>query len=78
VPARLEARVQGAKMAVRDLLNLQHGDVVSLDISIQRPAEIQVNGKRKFSGEVVAAGNARGILVNETADKVSWGGNRRG
>ncbi len=69
VPSRLDARVQGAKIAVRDLLSLQQGDVVSLEISMQKLAEIQVNGKQKFSGRVVAAGNARGILVNEPAGK---------
>jgi flagellar motor switch protein FliM len=71
VPARLDVRVQGAKIAVQELLNLQQGDVVSLDISIQKPAEIQVNGKQKFLGEVVAAGNARGILINEAVSRVN-------
>jgi hypothetical protein len=45
--------------------------VVSLDISFQNPAEIQVNGMQKFLGEVVAAGNARGILINEAVSRVN-------
>ena len=65
VPVRLEARMQGAKIAVRDLLSLRCGDVISLDLSLQKPVEVQVNGQCKFSCDVIATGTSRGILVGE-------------
>ncbi len=63
VPLGLEALVAGAKIRVEDLLNLEQEDVISLDIPVSRPAELRVNGKSKFRGEIVATGSKRGVLV---------------
>ncbi len=66
VPLGLEALVSGARIRVRDLLNLEQEDVISLDIPVARPAELRVNGKSKFRGEIVAAGAKRGMLVADS------------
>jgi flagellar motor switch protein FliM len=63
VPVAIDTRVVGSKITVRDLLELQEGDLVSLDIPVRRSAEVQVNGKSKFQGEIVAAGNTRAVLI---------------
>ena len=65
VPLGLEALVAGAKIRVEDLLNLEQEDVISLDIPVSRPAELRVNGKSKFRGEIVATGTKRGVLVSD-------------
>ena len=64
VPLGMEALVSGARIRVRDLLNLEQHDVISLDIPATRPAELLVNGKSKFRGSVVATGTKRGVLVS--------------
>lgn len=66
VPLGLEALVSGARIRVEDLLNLEQEDVISLDIPATRPAELRVNGKSKFRGEIVATGTKRGILVSDS------------
>ena len=64
VPLGLEALVSGARIRVEDLLNLEQDDVISLDIPATRPAELRVNGKSKFRGEIIATGTKRGLLVS--------------
>ena len=66
VPLEIEALISGARIRVEELLNLEQQDVISLDIPVTRPAELLVNGKSKFSGEIVAAGTKRGILVSDS------------
>lgn len=66
VPLQLEALVAGAKIRVEDLLNLEQEDVISLDIPASRTAELRVNGKSKFRGEIVAKGLKRGVLVSDS------------
>jgi len=63
VPVLLDASVEGAAITVRDLLELQSGDVISLDVPVRRPVEIKVNGKAKFEGEIVVSGNQRGAQI---------------
>ena len=67
VPLTLEARMTGASIQVKDLLALEPQDVISLDIPVRRPAELRVNGRAKFLGEIVADGNHRAVVV--TAEK---------
>ena len=63
-PVRLEAKVQGAPIKVRDAISLRVGDVVSLSTPVGRPADLLVNGVRKFKGDLVASGTARGVRVS--------------
>ena len=67
IPVALDVRIEGATIKVKDLLRLSMGDVLSLDIPQRRPAEMQVNGCRKFLGRLVAAGNTRGFAIEEAA-----------
>ena len=59
----LEARLQGPTIQVRDLLQLEEGQLLALDYPVERPLELLVNGARKFDGEVVAAGRKRACLI---------------
>ena len=63
VPVSVEALMEGAKVRLTDLLQLQVGDLISLDLPVQRPAHLKVNGKKKFMGEIVTVGNSCGVQI---------------
>ena len=69
VPLGIDTQLVGAKITVRDLLGLQQGDVVSLDLPLRRQTELQINGKSKFKGEIIAVDNRKGVLVREIKPK---------
>jgi flagellar motor switch protein FliM len=68
LPMDLEARVRGMQIQLRNLLKLGEGDVVSLQVPIRRPAQLNVNGVKKFEGEIVIAGNQRGLVVDRLCE----------
>ncbi len=63
MPVMLDARLDGGTIRAEDLLQLEVGDVLTLDLPLSRPSHLQVNGKRKFQGEIVVAGRNRAMLV---------------
>jgi flagellar motor switch protein FliM len=71
LPMKLEARIRGTQMRLRDLLRLGEGDVVSLEVPVRRPAALSVNGLKKFEGEIVIAGNLRGLVVDRLCEEGS-------
>ena len=64
-PAKLslDARLRGPLMLVRDLLSLAEGDVVPLDYAVERPLELLVNGRLRFRGQLVSAGNKKAFVI---------------
>ncbi|HXP86439.1 MAG TPA: flagellar motor switch protein FliM [Bryobacteraceae bacterium] len=62
---RIDARLEGARMRVDTLLELQEGDVVAFDYPVSRPLSVTVNGAPRYRGEVVAAGRKRAVQVQE-------------
>jgi len=62
-PVVVDARLRGGSLRVDRLLDLAPGDVISLEVPAGRPADVRVNGKLKFQGEIVAAGTRRGVLI---------------
>src|ERR1022692_467948 len=60
---RLEARMEGPTLAVRDLLQLRVGNLLTFDFPVDRPIELTVNGAHKFTGQVVSTGKKRACLV---------------
>jgi flagellar motor switch/type III secretory pathway protein FliN len=60
---RLEVRMEGPTLAVRDLLELRVGNLLTFDYPVVRPIELTVNGVRKFAGQVVSTGKKRAFLV---------------
>ncbi len=65
IPLSVEARIRGTGISMKELVNLKKGDIVSLQVPIRKPVEVRLNGVRKFQAEVVAAGNQRGILIEQ-------------
>ena len=66
-PARvhLDARLQGPTLRMEDLMELKEGDVLAFDYSTTKPINLLVNGKLKYVGQVVSAGNKRALQLIE-------------
>jgi len=63
LPIAMDARLEGATVRAQELLNLDAGDVLALDMPLSRPVRLRANGKPKFQGEMVVAGRNRAVLV---------------
>jgi flagellar motor switch protein FliM len=61
----LDARLTGPTLGVEALLDLREGDILAFDYPVDRPLDITVNGKIKYSGEVVSTGRKRGFHVQQ-------------
>ena len=64
LPMTLDARLEGATIRAQDLLHLEKGDVLTLEVPLSKPIRVNVNGKKKFQGEVVVAGRNRAVLIH--------------
>jgi len=64
LPITIDARLEGGTIRAEDLLHLEAGDVLALDIPLSKYVNVQANGKTKFQGEVVAVGRNRAILLH--------------
>ena len=62
---RMDTRLSGPTLTVRDLLNLKIDDVLSFDYPVQRPMNITFNGRRKYLGNIVATGRKRAVELSE-------------
>jgi len=62
---RLEARLEGPTLSVRDLLELREGHLLTLDYPVERPLELRVNGERKFRAQIVGTGKKRACLIDK-------------
>jgi flagellar motor switch protein FliM len=60
---RLEARLEGPTLSVRDLLALREGNLLTFDHPVERAIELTVNGSHKLTGQVVSTGKKRACLV---------------
>lgn len=61
--AELDARLRGPSLKVRDLLEMDVGDLLWLDHRLDQPFDCEVNGRRKFRGHVVNYNEKKGFLV---------------
>ena len=62
---RVDTRLSGPTLTVRDLLNLKTNDVLSFDYPVQRPMNVVFNGRRKYLGQIVATGRKRAVELGE-------------
>jgi flagellar motor switch protein FliM len=59
----LDVRIPERKIPVSDLLDLREGDILMFDHCAAAPLGLFINGKHKYSGEVVAAGGRRALQI---------------
>lgn len=63
LPVDVAVELGGARIRLRQLLELQAGDVIPLATRIGQPAVVPVMGKPKFTGHVGRIGNRFGLQV---------------
>jgi len=61
----LDARLNGEKLRVEDMMDLSMGDVIVFDHPIDRPLELEFNGKTRYRGQVVENGRKRAFLLDQ-------------
>ena len=60
---QMEARLEGPTLAIRDLLNLSEGHLLTIDYPVERPVELLVNGTHKYTAQMVSTGRKRACQV---------------
>ena len=61
----LDARLNGSNLTVETMLQLEEGDVLAFDHPIEKPLELEINGRRRYKGQVVENGRKRAFLLDE-------------
>ena len=69
----LEARVEGMELTVQNLLDLSEGHLLVFDRSIDSPLDLVINGRHKFSGQIVSTGRKRALLVDQVVERPGQG-----
>jgi len=62
----LDGRLVGPTLSVMDLMDLKADDVLTFDYPLGRFVDLTINGKLKFHGRVVTAGNKRAFQIEES------------
>jgi flagellar motor switch protein FliM len=65
--SRLDSEVllTGPRLLLRDLMNLEEGDVLSFECPATRPLDLILNGEKKYRGKMVDAGRRAAFQVLE-------------
>jgi flagellar motor switch protein FliM len=63
-----EVRLAGPQLLLRDLMDLEEGDVLSFEFPTTRPLDLILNGRRKYVGEIVNAGHRAAFKVTESLE----------
>jgi flagellar motor switch protein FliM len=59
----LDVRLNGPRTLLKNLMNLEVGDVLSFDYPLTKEVDLNINGMHKFAGHIVAAGNKRAFQI---------------
>jgi flagellar motor switch protein FliM len=60
-----EVLLSGPRLLLRDLMNLEEGDILSFEFPAGRPLDLMLNGQRKYCGEMVTAGRRAAFRVTD-------------
>jgi len=60
-----EVLLAGPQLLLRDLMNLEKGDVLNFEFPTARPLDLMLNGQRKYRGEIVNAGHRAAFRISE-------------
>ena len=61
---RLDARLRGPKLLVRDLLDLKTGDLLQFDHRLDQLLDCDLNGQAKYRGRVVNSNQKKAFLID--------------
>jgi flagellar motor switch protein FliN/FliY len=71
VPLRVTVELGGARLSIRELLQLGHGSVVELDKPGGEPLDVYVNGKPIARGEAVIVNDRFGVRLTEIVSQTA-------
>src|SRR5580658_6793540 len=60
-----EVTLSGPQLLLKDLVNLEEGDILSFEYPSARPLDLMLNGQLKYRGEIVNAGRRAAFRVTE-------------
>jgi flagellar motor switch protein FliM len=60
-----EVLLSGPQILLRDLMNLETGDVLSFDFPASRSLDLTLNGQTRYQGKIVSAGRRTAFRVTE-------------
>ena len=58
-----EVRLNGCELSLRDLAELEVGEIVNFQASRNSPLELMINGQSKYRGHLVASGHRAGLRI---------------
>jgi flagellar motor switch protein FliM len=61
----LEAQIEGLKLKVRDLLEIEEGDVLQLDYPVGQPVDCTINGTKKYRGRLAGSRTKKAFVIEE-------------
>jgi len=67
--ASLDARLNGPKLLVRDLLQIEEGDLLRFDHRVDQLVDCEVNGKSKYRGRVVNFNQKKAFLIESMPEQ---------
>ncbi len=70
VPLAVTTQLQ-TRLAARELLDLEAGDVLSLGLSALKPVEVHVGRVPRFVGHLTATVSGAGVLIAETGESAT-------
>lgn len=65
----INVSLDGPTLLLEDLMKLEDGDVLSFDYPVEKPLDLNINGKLKFRGQIAAIGRKLGFLIEESLGK---------
>jgi flagellar motor switch protein FliN/FliY len=65
VPLRITVELGGARLSIRELLQLGHGSVIELDKPGGEPLDVKVNGRPIARGEAVIVNEKFGVRLTQ-------------
>lgn len=69
VPVLADALLDGATIALRSLIRMQVGDVIALDHPIDRPIQVTMAGKEKYTAHIATVGKKKAIQIHKVVPR---------
>ena len=60
-----EVVLTGPRLLLRDLMNLEAGDILSFEFPVAKPLDLTLNGEKKYTGEMVSSGRRAAFRILE-------------
>lgn len=72
VPLQVTATLD-TRIATREFLALQPGDVLALGHSVGQPVDVRIGHVTRYAGRLTAQGNSAGVVIESRADRLTAG-----